>query len=620
MPKPFEDDGLSRREFLKTIPTTSLAAAPVTAAPPIREDGWVRGKLTGAQTVAAILLAEGCGYVFGIPGAQENELWDAFKQLGVQYLLSTHEFSAACMADGWARSTGKPGVLCVVPGPGLTNSLSGLGEALLDSVPIVCLVGDVANGDHYKPFQVHCLPTVDLLKPVTKAVFAVTHVDEIAGAVRSAFTCAASGEPGPVAVVIPYNLLTVKVHVASPPSAAPAIPFDEPALHRALELLADRNLRVGIYSGQGCMDSGSILSEVAEVLDAPVATSVSGKGVISECHPLAVGWGYGPQGTTTAESIFHHHVDLVLAIGVKFSEVSTGFYSFRQPKRLIHVDANPKNLGRIYKASVCVAADAALFLQSILEQRERLCRPTDGKLRRKIASLKQEEQKTYSRIYAKQGVDPVAFLRRLRCLTAADAMAFIDVTASEHWAAELFTTTLPRTYFNPTDNQSMGWSIPAAIGAQRAFPCRQTVTVTGDGCFLMSAMELSTAAREGLPVKFFILDDGAYYYMQALQKSAYRRTTATILANLDYRCLAQGLGVDYCEILATDQIDEGIQTALACDRPVLTRVVVDYRDRPIRWLDAVRGRFIKELSAGQKARFLARLGTRALDLQPEFND
>src|SRR5688500_9600296 len=109
MPKPFEDDGLSRREFLKTIPTSSLAAAPSTAAPPIREDGWVRGKLTGAQTVAAILLAEGSGCVFGIPGAQENELWDAFKQLGVQYLLATHEFSAACMADGWARSTGKPG-------------------------------------------------------------------------------------------------------------------------------------------------------------------------------------------------------------------------------------------------------------------------------------------------------------------------------------------------------------------------------------------------------------------------------------------------------------------------------------------------------------------------------
>jgi acetolactate synthase I/II/III large subunit len=133
-------------------------------------------------------------------------------------------------------------------------------------------------------------------------------------------------------------------------------------------------------------------------------------------------------------------------------------------------------------------------------------------------------------------------------------------------------------------------------------------------------MELSTAAREGMPVKFFVLDDGAYYYMQALQKSAYRRTTATVLANLDYRGLAQGLGVEYWEILSTDQIDEGVQYALACGRPVLIRVAVDYRGRPIRWLEAVRGRFIKELTTAQKARFLARLGARALDLKPEIND
>jgi acetolactate synthase-1/2/3 large subunit len=611
------DDVLTRREFLKSAPVSALAGAPIR--PGSANDGWVRGKLTGAQTAAAVLLAEGCGCVFGIPGAQENELWDAFKQVGVPYLLATHEFSAACMADGWARSTGKAGVLCVVPGPGLTNSLSGLGEALLDSVPIVCLVGDVANGEHYKPFQVHCLPTVDLLKPVTKAVLAVKCVEEIAGAIRSAYHLAASGEPGPVAVVVPYNLLMVKTPVASPPSAPPASPLDEPALHRALELLADRSLRVGIYAGFGCMDAGTLVAEVAEVLDAPVATSVSGKGVVSEEHPLSVGWGYGPQGTATAETIFKH-VDVVLAVGVKFSEVSTGFYSFRQPRRLIHVDANPDNLGRIYKASVCVAADSTLFLQSVLERRERLCRPLNPALRRRIAGLKEEERKTNARLHAKCATDPMAFLRRLRCLTAADALAFVDVTASEHWAAEVFTTTLPRTFFNPTDNQSMGWSIPAAIGAQRAFPCRQTVTLTGDGCFLMSAMEISTAAREGLPVKFFVLDDGAYHYMQKLQKAAYLRTTATILANLDYGSLAQAFGVGYVEIRSTAEIDAGVRGALACQGPVLTRVVIDYSDRPIRWLEAVRGRFIDELSTGQKARFLARLSSRALDLRPEVHD
>src|SRR6185503_8047950 len=136
---------------------------------------------------------------------QENELWDTFKEKGVPYLLCTHEFSAACMADGYARSTGKPGVLCVVPGPGVTNSLSGLGEALLDSIPVVAIVGDVARDEKYRPFQVHELPNVQLLKPVTKAVVEVTHVSQIADAVRKAFQIARSGEPGPTAVVVPYN-------------------------------------------------------------------------------------------------------------------------------------------------------------------------------------------------------------------------------------------------------------------------------------------------------------------------------------------------------------------------------------------------------------------------------
>src|SRR5262249_14853631 len=152
--------------------------------------------------------------VFGIPGAQENELWDEMKSRCLPYLLVTHEFSAACMADGYARSTGRPGVLCIVPGPGVTNSLSGLGEALLDSVPVVAVVGDVANGDKYRPFQVHALPQAKLLEPVTKGVFEVQKVTDIPSAVHAAFHLALFEEPGPAAVVVPYNLLieTAKFH------------------------------------------------------------------------------------------------------------------------------------------------------------------------------------------------------------------------------------------------------------------------------------------------------------------------------------------------------------------------------------------------------------------------
>ena len=164
----------------------------------------------------------------------------------------------------------------------------------------------------------------------------------------------------------------------------------------------------------------------------------------------------------------------------------------------------------------------------------------------------------------------MAFILALRKSTCADALVFVDVTAAEHWAAEAFTVCQPRTYFNPTDNQAMGWSIPAALGAQRVHLGRQVVTVTGDGCLLMTAMELSTAAREGLPVKFFVLDDQAYHYMQALQKPAYRRTTATVLARLDYAALAQALGLTYMEVAGPADLCGVLRAALDHAGPAIS--------------------------------------------------
>lgn len=610
------DFALTRRDLLKTVAAGAcVAVLPEVADAKPQTAGWVRGKMTGAQALIEALLAEGTSCVFGIPGAQENELWDAMKAKHLPYLLVTHEFSAAAMADGYARSTGRPGVLCVVPGPGVTNALSGLGEALLDSIPVVAVVGDVARGDKYRPFQVHELPNIGLLQQVTKGVFEVQHVGEIAAAVRQAFHLAGCGEPGPAAVVVPYNLLIESHPFNDPPLAPPALPFDENALRCAVPLLAKH--RIGIYAGLGCMDHGCALQNVAELLQAPVATSVSGKGVIAETHPLAVGWGYGPQGTHTAEQTFKS-VEVVLAIGVRYSEVSTAFYNIPKHKHVVHVDINAHNLGQIVKADVCIHADAGLFLDKLLtEHADCLRRPPDVRLVATIARLKAEDAARHGETYGKCSADPMAFVLALRRCLARDALVYVDVTAAEHFAAEAFTVCAPRSYFNPTNNQAMGWSVPAALGGQRAWPGRQTVTITGDGCLLMSAVEMSTAAREGLPVKFFVLDDQAYHYMQALQKPAYLRTTATILARLDYAALAQALGIGYQEINATGELEAGIRGALCQPGPMLVRVVTDYGKRPIRWIDAARQRFTKELSTEQKVRFLARIGARALDLRKE---
>ncbi len=610
---------VSRRGLLQGAAGAGvLAVAPPAEAGPA---GWVSGRLTGAQALVEALKAEGTTCVFGIPGAQENELWDEFKARGLPYLLAAHEFGASGMADGAARATGRPGVLAVVPGPGVTNALTNLGEALLDSTPLVAIVGDVANGDKFRPFQVHSLPTADLLRPVCKQVICVAEVRQIPTAVRQAFRLAVSGEPGPVAVVVPYNLLIEAAHFRDPPPGDGPLPFDSAAVQKALALLGDRRLRVGVYAGLGCMDHGDKLAAVAELLQAAVATSVSGKGCIPECHPLAVGWGFGPHASAVAEEAFRHGallprrlgIDVLLAVGVKGSEVSTGFYGNPLPRHVVHVDACAANLGRAIPAGVCVHADAGLFLSHLLACGDGVRRPTDGPLAVKIARLKADHQRELCAVPARAcGFDPLAVVAALRRVLPADGLLFTDVTASEHLAAESFRVDHPRTYFNPVDNQSMGWSLAAAVGAQRVLPGRCVATLTGDGCFLMGVQELSTAAREGLPVKWVVLDDRAYHYMQVLQNPAYKRTTATRLATLDYAALAKGFGVGYAELNPGDDLCAGLAAAFRCPGPTLIRVATDYGDRKIRWVEAVRHRFTDDLSAAQKARFLARIGGRSV--------
>ncbi len=214
-------------------------------------------------------------------------------------------------------------------------------------------------------------------------------------------------------------------------------------------------------------------------------------------------------------------------------------------------------------------------------------------------------------------MDPLFFLGNLRTGLGPEELIFVDVTASTHWASETIEVQSPRRYFTPANNQSMGWAIPAALGAQRVCPDRQVVCVTGDGCFLMSAIEMSTAARAGLPVKFFVFDDGAYHYMQMLQEPVYRRTTATDIARIDFAAFAQSVGLTFNQIASNADVLQGIQRALACPGPVLTQVIVSYEGREMRWLGALRSQYIKALPGRQKIRLATRIGVRTVSRQPD---
>lgn len=576
----------------------------------------VHGKMTGAQAIVGALQCMNTACVYGIPGAQNNELWDAFKALHMPYLLVTHEFSCSVMADAAARVTGTPGVYSVIPGPGITNSMSGMGEALLDSVPIVGIITDIDTQPGAPVGQVHSLANVPMLQTVNKHVLVAEHISQIPSLIYEAFHTAVSGEPGPVAVVIPYPMMTDTFDFNNPPPPLPGVPWDENAYAQAMSLLANRKNRIGIFAGIGCQDASAELIAVAEMLQAPVATSVSGKGSIPETHPLAVGWGYGAYGTKTAEKRFEK-VDVVLAVGVKYSEVSTANYAVPEHPCVIHVDANPSNIGRNVKTAVGVNADARVFLQRLLGDSGALARPLDDKLQRTIARERQSDHDENHSAQVHQAVDPMYFLTELNQAIGPDAMAFIDVTAATHWASEGFVVAGPRRYFAPANNQSMGWAVPASIGAQYIQPGRLTTCVTGDGCFLMSGMEISTAARKGLPVKFFILDDGAYHYMQMLQEPVYRRTTATEIASINHSAFAAAMGVAYNEILSNQDVPGGIMRALCTPGPVLTKICASYDGRDIRWLSALRKKYLNRLDRDDKVRMARRVVRRSVEFNKE---
>jgi acetolactate synthase-1/2/3 large subunit len=617
---------MNRRELLGVCTALGAAAALSSERNESRADhvelgryvkhGGVTGKLTGAQAIAATLWCEGVPCVFGVPGAQNNELWDALKAHFVPYLLVANEFSASIMADASARATGCVGVFSVVPGPGLTNALTGIGEALHDSIPIVGIITDIDRGPHAHVGQVHGLCNAEIVRPVVKMVYEVQNQGAIPDILFDAFACARSGEPGPVAVVIPYTLLTRVAEYNKQAPPPPPVPFDEPAYCKARAYLADRKLRVGIFAGMGCADASPALTAVAELLQAPVATSVSGKGAISDCHPLAVGWGYGAQGTRAAEEAFKD-VDLVLAIGVRYSEVSTANYAIPKHDALIHVDINPQNLGRNVPADVLVCSDSRVFLDRLLYDGECVRRPPNPSLWKRIKKWRDHDRCDATKVQIAPCVDPMYFLSQLRVAMGPDELFFIDVTASTHWASETIEVPGPRRYFTPADNQSMGWAIPAAIGASRVRPDRMVACVTGDGCFLMSAIEMSTAARAGLPVKFFVFDDGAYHYMQMLQEPVYRRTTATEIARIDYCAFAQSVGIGFNQIADNADALPGILRALAFPGPILTRVVVSYEGRELRWLSAIRRQYLRKMPNRERLRLAARVGIRTLHHEPD---
>ena len=540
--------------------------------------------MTGAQALVRTLEKLGVRRVFGIPGAQNLELFDELREADLDLVLPTHELCAAFMADATGRTTGRPGVLVVVPGPGVTNTLTGLAEALLDSAPLLAIFCAVRT-DLPKAFQLHEIPQLDIARPVCKEVLRAERVDEVAATITKGYHLALADEPGPVAVELPFNVFMA----SGKHGRAASIPRVHEPDKSKIDAIAARlkaAKQIGIYAGAGAFDAHRALVALAEILGAPVANTISGKGVIPEDHPLSVGFGYGPFGDSMAEKAMAQ-ADLILAVACKFGEVATGSYGMPDDKPLIHIDINPNVLGTNIKPEISLAADAGLVLPRLVKAL--------GKNRREpsqnLLSLVERERARWEQALealpeSQTHVEPERLVATLRRLTDRNAIIVTDSGNHMFHVIAGFPVYEPRSFLAPTDYQSMGYCVPAAVAAKLAFPKRQVVACVGDGCFLMTGIEMLTSVRESAPIKVIVFNDGHLGLIGQMQKNLYRRETAVELPRVDYKSLAKGLGLNYVAIESDLELESGLGRALRSRKSCLVDARVSY-ERTTRYFKGV---------------------------------
>jgi acetolactate synthase-1/2/3 large subunit len=569
------------------------------------------GKMSCADAVVEALEEQGVRHVFiGPPGEHVVELYDALlDSKKIQGYLTTNEYTLSFMADGYSRRTGEAGVFTCVPGPGVTNALTGIAEAFLDSSPLVGIISDVrAHID--EAFQLHQMPQMEVLKPVIKKGYRIDDPGRVRKVLAEAFQVARSGEPGPVMIEIPCDVYPLRGKRGGEPISPLPPPLDRDRVARFAEILKSSK-QCGLYVGRGCFHGAEEVLRLSELLQAPVASSVSGRGILPEDHPLSVGFGFGSNGTPFARKIFGE-CDTVLAIGCKFGEVSSGSYSFKLPKNFIHVDINPDNLNKVFRTGETLAADAKLFLVELLRRMEGYGRKENSKLRARIRKGKWNFFGKVDKVSRRaEGVDPGKFYSELRRRMGREDTLTVDIGNHELWAISCFPVLAPGTFLCPTNFSSMGFAIPAAIAAKIARPDRRAVCCVGDGGFLMSGFEILTAVRERLAIPFFVFNDGAFGITKGLQKRLFKRTAFVDLQNPDYQKLAASYAIPYFRIDGDREIRPVLDQIWQLDRPSLIDLRVRY-DRMSPFLKGMVRHRIRMMPWREKLHVLRRLVRRTV--------
>ena len=521
---------------------------------------------------------EGVPFTFGIPGTHNIELYDSLsRSAAVQPVLVTDEQSASFMADAVSRSSGKLGCVNVVPGAGLTHALSGIAEAYLDGIPMLVLGCGIRTDAGSMAYQLHDVDQTSMVRPVTKSQLKPRAGSEIYAAIRQACAIARTPPGGPVFVEIPVNHYLSRhepeIDAWEPKASSPASP--QPDELSQVQALLEKSRRPLLYLGLGAANASTDLVTLAERLEAPVATTIQGKGVFPEAHPLWLWCGFGRAAPPFARQIAKS-CDLTLAIGCRFAEVGTGSYGLNPPDPLIHVDIDETVLGRNFPASVKVTADAGAFVTALLGNLAP--RGLDAAMRDKIR-MGHAKVRTELTEHGEKGVAPGLLLGSLQDVYGPDTIFTTDSGNGTFLAMEMLRLDRPRSFLAPVDYSCMGYSVPAALGAALARPDRRAVALAGDGAFLMTGLELLTAAHLELPVTVLVLRDRELAQIAQFQQTALARKTASQLPDYDLAALCQAVGIDHLSLSSDGDIHDVLQEALRMHengRPVLVEVDIDY--------------------------------------------
>lgn len=533
--------------------------------------------LSGAAIVCESLLAEGVDTVFGYPGGAVLPLYHVLPSYpALRHILVRHEENAAMAADGYARATGRVGVCFATSGPGATNLVTGLANAFMDSVPMVAITGQVATASVGKmAFQE--VDIVGIAKPVTKRSYFVRHVDELAAVLREAFHVAMDGRPGPVLVDLPKDVQNGRTVYQRPANGLvhrlPQSPLpDSREVVKASQLLS-RAERPVLLVGHGVLQAGAYqeLRELAEKTDTPVVTTLLGISALPDSHPLCFGM-VGMHGHFWANRAVEE-ADLVLAVGMRFDDrVACKPASFAAKARIVHVDIDVNELGRNVRADVPIVGDARAVLGMLLDRVTPRRRPEwlqqlhDWRAECPVSPEPADRERPLV----------AEVIRAIREATNGDALVASDVGQHLMWVAQHFRFEKPSSFFCSGGLGSMGYGLPAAIGAKVGMPQETVWAVAGDGGFQMSAPELSTLAQHGIAVKIAVLNNGFLGMVRQWQEFFFESNYShSPIPGPDFVSLAQAHGVAACRVTDPSEVKDAVRKALDYPGPFLVEFVVE---------------------------------------------